>query len=199
MLGRLFGKTAAPEDLLVSRLPEIPVSISEAGSFVDGYEEDPSQSGLVKAKGSREGALAQYQLQWNRPRDKVYAQLSAEDPTPFVQWVRQLIVLLTDADAAARWFRAKSIVFNEYKGRTIEGFRYGQVEVVSGLDIGDEAALLTVPNDRGSLQFVDTYVILRCGRLFGSVSCSTFTPMNVESSLKDLAAAVASRMRAVAG
>ena len=66
----------------------------------------------------------------------------------FVAWVRQLIVLLTDAHAAARWLRDRSVKMRDYGGREIDGFRYQQVEVVALADLGDEAQMLIMPNER---------------------------------------------------
>lgn len=195
-LGRLFGRTEAPPDPLVERLPELVVPQSEAGAFVAGYQRDERQSRVITASPAerRQGAIAQYMLQWDRSMDAIRAQLAKQDATPFVQWVRQLVLAMVDATAAQRWFAARASGFKAYAGQEVGGFRYGEVQETAAPGIGDEALVLAAPNERHGVHYVDTYINLRCGRLFGSVSASTWGTLNVERDLRDLAVKLATRL-----
>jgi hypothetical protein len=171
--------------------------MSEGGSFVSGYVVDEKMTRLVKAgRGDKEGAIAQYALQWDRPEALIMSQMDAGDSTPFVQWVRQLIVLLATDEAARTWFDAKASRFRAYSGRTVDGFKYGDVHTVGTPDIGEQAELVIAPNSDGPIDLTDTYVHMRRGRLFASVSASAWGSLEPRSELQDLARALDARMRA---
>jgi hypothetical protein len=196
VLGRLFGRPSAPDDPLLATLSELPVPIGEAGPFVDGYSMNKAQSGLTRAGANTSGVIAQYVVQWSRPQEKVVAQLHAGDATPWIQWVRQLVVLLGTEDAARQWFDAKSSGFKAYSGHDVGGFKYGDVRTVETPDISEQAELMIAPNSGGTMPLVDTYVNTRRGRLFGSVSASCVGGLEPRTELKDLARELDSRMRA---
>jgi hypothetical protein len=200
ILGRLFGRPAPPEDPFLAKLADIIVPLSEASSFVAGYEPNSRMSGLTRAGGGRDrasGAIAQYTVQWDIPRATREEKFAAGLLTPFVDWVRQLVVVLRDTDAATRWFAAKAASFKAYEGRDIDGFRFGKVEIASIEDLAEEAALLTAPNEStfGGFHLVDTYINLRCGRLFGSISCSSHMDPDVQGDLRKLADLLLVRMK----
>jgi hypothetical protein len=199
ILSRLFGRPAPPEDPLVAKLADMIVPLSEAPSFVAGYEPNSRMSGLTRAGSGRDrasGAIAQYTVQWDLPRAARQAKFEADALTPFVDWVRQLVVVLRDRDATTRWFAAKAARFKGFEGRDIEGFRFGKVDISWIESLGDEAALLTAPNDsRLGFHLVDTYINLRRGRLFGCVSCSTHMDPDVQGDLRKLADLLLVRMK----
>jgi len=197
MFSRLFARTAAPDDPLVERLTDLPVPLSAAGTFVEGLEPDAQRSMLVRAGAAdrKSGAIAHYVLQWNRPMAVIQAQIDTGDTTPLLQWVRQLVVLLTDAEAAARWFAAKTSNFKQYEGREVEGFRYAQITLTSLRSIGDEADLMQAPNTESGNPFHDTFVNFRSGRLFGTVSASAiFGDPRIDKQVQALAEALARRV-----
>lgn len=199
ILSRLFGRPAPPEDPLVAKLADIIVPLSEAPSFVAGYEPNSRMSGLTRAGSGRDrasGAIAQYTVQWHLPSARVEAKFAA-GPTPFVDWVSQLVVVLRDRDAATSWFAAKGARLKGFEGRDIEGVRFGKVENASIEDLADEAALLIAPNFRTveDLQMVDTYINFRCGRLFGCISCSSHMDPDVQGDLRKLADMLLVRMK----
>lgn len=200
ILNRLFGRPAPPEDPLVAKLADMIVPLSEAPSFVAGYEHNSRRSGLTRAGGGRDrasGAIAQFTVQWDIPKARREAKFAAGPLTPFVDWVRQLVVVLRDKDSATRWFAAKGARFKGFEGRDIEGFRFGTVDIASIEDLADEAALLIAPNvsTLGGFHLVDTYINFRCGRLFGSISCSSHMDPDVQGDLRKLADLLLVRMK----
>jgi hypothetical protein len=196
IFARLIGRAAPPEDPLLARLTDLPVPQSAAGTFVERLERDEQRSTLVKAQGDdrKRGVIAQYALQWNQSMVVINAQIAAGDTRPLLQWVRQLLVLLTDAEAATRWFAAKAAGLKGYEGREVGGFRYGQITLASLPSIGNEANLMLAPNTERGNPFHDTYVNFRSGRLVGSVSASAiFGDPGIDAQLEALAAALARR------
>ena len=201
ILPRLGFGRKQPEDPLVRSLSEIPVPLGDAGPLVDGLVPDEARLVRVSSRGDRElGAIAEYRLQLLLPREVLAARLFAvaqtlgEERPPCVTWLRQLVVLLADAHAAARWFGDRGVKFRDYGGREIGGFRYQQIDVVPLAGLGDEAQMLIGPNDTRGLPFVDTYVNVRRGRFFGCVSVSTFKDLDVRDQLRELAGRLVTRM-----
>lgn len=176
MFSRLMGR--GPEDPLLARLSGLPVSQAAAGTFVQGFENETQQTKLTKAEGSdrKNGVVAQYVLQWNTRTavSKVQAQVAANDETPLLLWVSQLIVLMTDTEAAARWFAARTAEVKGYEDRRVRGFHYGKVTFATVASVGDEANLFLLPNTNGVLPVHDTQVNFRVGRLVGSAGASAF-------------------------
>lgn len=200
ILSRLFGRPAPPEDPLVAKLADMIVPLSEAPSFVAGYEPNSRMSGLTRAGSGRDrasGAIAQYTVQWRLPQGGTEAKFAAGALTPFVVWVGQLVVVLKDRDATTRWFAAKAASFKGFEGRDIEGFRFGKVDIASIEHLADEAALLIAPNVStiGGFHLVDTYINFRCGRLFGCISCSSHMDPDVQGDLRKLADLLLVRMK----
>lgn len=200
ILSRLFGRPAPPEDPLVARLADMIVPLSEAPVFVAGYEPNSRMSGLTRAGSRRDrasGAIAQYTVQWDIPPAGREAKFAAGLMTPFVDWVRQLVVVLRDGDAATRWFAAKAASFKAFEGRDVDGFRFGKVDIYSIDDLADEAALLIAPNVStfGGFHLVDIYINFRYGRLFGCISCSSHRDPDVKGDLRKLADLLLVRMK----
>lgn len=197
LFARLFARQAHADDPLLDRLPDLPVVQSAAGTFVQGFERDEQQSTLTKAEGDdrKSGAVAQYALQWNRPVAAIEARLAAGDTTPFLQWVRQLVVLLTDAESAAHWFGARTSDLKQFEGNDVGGFRYGHVTVASLPFLGDEANLILAPNENRGNPFHDTHVHFRSGRLIGTVSASAiFGDPRIQTELKGIAEGLARKI-----
>jgi hypothetical protein len=145
---------------------------------------------LTKAQGTdrKNGVVAQYSLQWNRPVAVIKAQLAASDETPLLQWVRQLIVLMTDAEAAARWFAARTADVKPYEDRRIGRSHYGKVTFAPVASVGDAANMFLLPNTDGVLPFHDTQVNFRVNRMVGSASASAiFNDPKIEPQLTALA------------
>lgn len=195
MFSRLMGRGA--EDPLLARLSGLPVPQAMAGRFVEGLEAETQQTKLTMAEGSdrKSGVVAQYGLQWNRPLAVIKAQMATGDETPLVQWVRQLIVLMTDAEAATRWFSARTTDVRRYEDRRVGRYHYGKVTFAPVAFIGDEANLFLMPNSDGILAFHDTQLNFRVGRLVGSASASAiFNDPKIEPQMTALAGAMARRV-----
>ena len=159
---------------MLPRLSDLPIPQAAAGTFVEGLEAEARQTKLTKAEGNdrKNGVVAQYVLQWNRPVAVIKAQLATDDQTPLVQWVRQLVVLMTDAEVAARWFAARSADVKGYEDHRVGRYHYGKVTFAPVTSVGDEASLFLLPNTDGVLPFHDTQVNFRVNRLIGAVSAS---------------------------
>jgi hypothetical protein len=201
-LGSLLSPGARPEDPLIGRLSEMPVPLSEAGSLVDGLEHEESMSGLTTklSRGDRElGGLAQYQLRFSLPSETGAALVLEGKPS--LQWVTQVVVLLSDADAAARWLTTKTRRFEDWEGREVDGFLYREIDLDHTLTgLGDEAEVVVAHNESEGIprfQFVDTYVNFRRGRLFAGVAGSTHKELDIRSQLTELAGAFLSRMELI--
>jgi hypothetical protein len=195
MFSRLFGR--GPEDPLLARLSDLPVPQAAAGTFVEGFESETQQTKLTKAEGAdrKNGVVAQYALQWNLPVAVFNAQVAANDETPLLQWVRQLVVLMTDAEAAARWFAVKTAEVKGYEDRRVGRSHYGKVTFAPVVSVGDEANLFLLPNTDGVLPFHDTQVNFRVGRLVGSASASAiFNDPKIEPQMTALAELLARRI-----
>jgi len=197
---RLLRSTPVAADPLLEQLASMPVPLADAGSFVAGFERDETQSQVSPASPAerKAGAVAQLTVQWNIPAAALDAHFEVENATPFLQWVRQLVLILTDAEAAARWFAEGSSRFRKYEGREVSGFRYGKILVSPLADVADQAEVLTGANERRGTRFVDTYVIVRSGRIFGTVSASTFGELDVRNELEDLSRKLVARIRTAA-
>ena len=101
----------------MSVLSTIPVPLAEAGPLVEGFVRNDGQSGLARVRGSNDrdlSAIAQYEIQLDIPEAMMAKRL--DEDRAFVAWVRQLVVLLTDAHAAARWLGDRSVKFRDYCG-----------------------------------------------------------------------------------
>jgi hypothetical protein len=186
-LASRFSAVAPPEDPLIERLSEMPVPLGEAGSLVEGMEQDERFTGLsVKlSRGDRElGGLAEYELRFCLSMEGIEA--LGDEERPVLQWVTQAVLLLRDADATARWFTTKTRRFEDWVGRDINGFFYRGifVDTVSGL--GDEANVVVAYNQSERIPFVDMYLNFRWDRLFAGVGASTQLP---EMGWKDYARA----------
>jgi hypothetical protein len=177
----------------------MPVPLFEAGSFVAGLEEDESKSGLTTkaSRGDRElGGIAQYELRFHLPSKAVEA-LGEEEP--FLVWVSQVVVLLNDANAAARWLTTKTRRFEDLEGHEMGGFLYRKVDVdTRPTGLGDEASVAVAHSEtpEGALN-VDTYINFRSGRLHGGVGASTYKELEVRPQLRELAGAFRSRMETI--
>jgi hypothetical protein len=199
-LGSLLSPAARLEDPLIGRLSEMPVPLFEAGSFVAGLEKNETMSGLTTktSRGDRElGGIAQYQLRFSLPPKAMEAVIQAfGEEEPCLIWVAQVVVLLSDADAAARWFMTKTRRFEDLEGRQDEGFVYRKVDVdITLTGLGEEAAVAVAHADTpGGAPNVDTYINFRTGRLFGGVAASTYKELEVQPQLRELADAFLSRM-----
>jgi hypothetical protein len=116
--------------------------------------------------------------------------------------VTQTIVLLTDPDAAARWFKTKLRTFEGYEGREVDGFLYRSVVTDPLVAFADEAAVVVAQTEAQQLDFleepglpfVDTHANFRRGRLFAGVGASTYKELDVRAPLTELAKALLSRI-----
>lgn len=177
----------------------MPVPILEAGHLLEGLELDDDHSGLeyTRSRGDRElGGIAQYELRATRNLAETMTELG-EDPPPFLQWVTQVIVLLTDGGAAARWFEAKLGRFESYEGNEVDGFFYRQVVAEPIPAFGDEAAVTVAHTEIDGISFVDTHIAVRRGRLLGFVSASTYKDFEIGGELLELARRLLPRMEAL--
>jgi hypothetical protein len=170
----------------------MPVPLFEAGSFVDGLREDERMSGLapVTSPGDRElGAIAQYELRFS---------LSGEEQ-PVLVWATQVVDLLTDTDAAARWLMTKTRRFEDFEGQEVDGFLYRNVHVdITLTGLGEEAVLAVARTETpAGTPTVDTYINFRTGRLFGGVAASTYKELEIRPQLMELAHAFLSRMETI--
>src|SRR2546426_6391483 len=122
ILESLFRHASAPEDPLLSKLAGIPRPLSAMGAFVDA---PPSSSRLIKPEGRDPalGTLGEYLAEWDRPKlDAGWSQSQVPSLTKEsfrsrwaglghwygCMWLRQLVVLFVNNEAATRWFAAKS-------------------------------------------------------------------------------------------
>jgi hypothetical protein len=178
----------------------MPVPLVEAGSFVAGLEEDERMSGLITkiSEGDRElGGIAQFGLRFSLPDD---AAAALGDEQPVLSWVDQVVVLLGDADAAARWFMTRTRRFEDFEGHDVDDFRYRNVDVdITVAGLGEEAAVVVADTETKYVgaPFRDTYIIFRTGRLFASVGASTYKELEVQPQLRELADAFLSRMESI--
>jgi hypothetical protein len=177
----------------------MPVPLFEAGSFVDGLREDERMSGLVSATspGDRElGAIAQYELRFSLSGE---APRAGGEEQPVLVRVTQVVDLLTDADAAARWLMTKTRRFEDFEGQEVDGFLYRNVHIdITLTGLGEEAVLAVAHTETSAgTPTVDTYINFRTGRLFGGVAASTYKELEVRPQLVELAHALLSRMETV--
>jgi hypothetical protein len=178
----------------------MPVPLVEAGSFLAGLEEDEKMSGLTPAmsQGDLElGGIAQFGLHFSLPDD---AAAALGDEQPVLSWVAQVVVLLCDGDAAARWFMMKTRRFEDFEGQDVDDFAYRNVDVdITVTGLGEEAAVVVADTETKYLgtPFRDTYIIFRTGRLFASVGASTYKELEVRPQLRELADAFLSRMETI--
>jgi hypothetical protein len=177
----------------------MPVPLFEAGSFVDGLREDERMSGLAPATspGDRElGAIAQYELRFSLSGE---APRAGGEERPVLVWVTQVVDLLTDADAAARWLMTKTRRFEDFEGQKVDGFLYRNVHVdITLTGLGEEAVLAVAHTETpAGTPTVDTYINFRTGRLFGGVAASTYKELEVRPQLRELAGALLSRMESI--
>jgi hypothetical protein len=209
-LGGLFSRDARLKDPLVGRLPEMPVPLFEAGWFVAGLEEwgafVADEEGVklyswtpVRSRGDRElGGIAQYELRFSFPHGAVAA--LDEDQLSRLTEVTQVVVLLSDADAAARWLMTKTRRLEDLEGQEVDGHLYGKVDVdITLTGLGDEAAVVVAHTEvgRAGTPSCETYINFRAGRLFGSVGASTYKELEVRPQLRELAEAFLSRMESI--
>jgi len=206
---------------LIGRLPEMPVPLFEADSFVAGLEEAGSfvagvrewgafvagQEGEgretswkpVTSRGDRElGAIAQYELRFDFPLE-AYAPLDVEQVSHMTQ-VTQAVVFLSDADAAARWLMTQTRRLEDFEGSEVGGYLYRKVYVdITLTGLGEEAAVVVTQREgkETGTPSRDTSINFRTGRLFGSVGASTREELEVLPPLKELAEAFLSRMESV--
>jgi hypothetical protein len=208
---------------LIGRLPEMPVPLFEADSFVAGLEEAGSfVAGLrewgtfvagqegegrqtswkpATSRGDRElGAIAQYELRFDFPLE-AYAPLDEEQVSRMTD-VTQVVVFLSDADAAARWLMTQTRRLEDFEGREVGGYLYRKVYVdITLAGLGEEAAVVVTHREgkeAGTLsRVVDTSINFRTGRLFGSVGASTREELEVLPPLREMAEAFLSRMESV--
>jgi hypothetical protein len=186
-LANRFSAAAPPEDPLIERLSEMPVPLAEVGSLVEGMEQDESSSGLAltSSRGDRKlGGIAQYELRFQVSSEGIEA--LGDEVGPMLQWVTQAVVLLSDPEAAARWFTTKTQRFEDRRGRDVDGFFYRGIFVDTLSGLGEEANVVVAYNQSGPLPFVDMYVNFRWDRLFAGVGSSTVLP---EMSWKEYARA----------
>jgi hypothetical protein len=177
----------------------MPVPLFEAGSFVDGLKEDERMSGLAAATspGDRElGAIAQYELRFCLSGE---APRAGGEEQPVLVWVTQVVGLLTDADAAARWLMTKTRRFEDFEGQEVDGFLYRNVHVdITLTGLGKEAVLAVAHTETpAGTPTVDTYINFRTGRLFGGVAASTYRELEVRPQLRELAGALLFRMETI--
>ena len=198
LLSRLGLGKRDPDDPLMRLLPQMPVPLSDAGPLAKGLAEDQTQTALerVRSRDDRElGGIAQYLLQLSVPRDGLAQRLAADQPCVWL--LRQLVVLVVDEHAAARWLADRAVRFRDRSGREVDGAAYQQVEAIPLDGPGDEAQMLVAPNNKMGVQFVDTFLLLRRGRVFGSVDASTFKELDVRELVGELAGQLVSRIDAL--
>jgi hypothetical protein len=202
-LGGLLGRRSQRDDPLARRLADVPVPLDQIGRLADGLEVSEKLSGLsqVTTRGDRElGGLFEYELRAVFPNER-FADLVATtegDPPPTIAWVVESVILLVDAEAAARWFATKVQRLADYEGRVVEGILYTDVSVEPLTGIGDQVAVIVARTDPGEdMLFVDTYVVFRTGRILGGVAASTFKELDVRGDLLDLARRLLARIDAV--
>jgi hypothetical protein len=162
--------------------------------------EDANSSGLTQKPSPRDrelGAIAQYELRASLDLAEAARKYGHSEPAALLQWVSQVVVLLTDKDAAARWFATKSQSYKAFEGREVGGFLYRKVDFYPLSDLGNEAAVVVSHNEIEETQFVDTYVNVRIGRLFGGVGASTYKELEVRGDLVELARRLVARMEAL--
>jgi hypothetical protein len=178
----------------------MPVPFLEVGSFVDGLREDNRMSGLAPAtsRGDRElGAIAECGLRFAFPLEAVP---DLPDDEPALADVTQLVVLLSDSNAAARWFMTQTRHFEDLEGQNDGETFYREVDVdITLTGLGEEAAVVVARTEVGptSTPFCETYINFRTGRLFASVGASTYKELEVQPQLRELAGALLSRMETV--
>jgi hypothetical protein len=173
--------------LLIGRLSEMPVPFFEGGSFVDGLREDERMSGLapVTSRGDRElGAIAQCGLRFAFPLEGVP---DPPEEEPALADVTQVVVLLSDTDAAARWFMTQTCRFEDLEGQEVGETLYRRVDVeITLTGLGEEAAVVVAHTESADTPFCETYINFRTGRLFGSVGASTYKELEVPPQLRKL-------------
>jgi hypothetical protein len=177
----------------------MPVPLIGAGSFVEGLREDERMSGLAPATSpdDRElGAVAQCELRFSLSGEALRA---VGEEQPVLVWVSQVVDLLTDADAAARWLMTKTRRFEDFEGQEVDGFLYRNVHVdITLTGLGEEAVLAVAHTETpAGTPTVDTYINFRTGRLFGGVAASTYKELEVRPQLVELAHAFLSRMETI--
>jgi hypothetical protein len=197
-LGSLRSRDARLKDPLIGRLSEMPVPFFEGGSFVDGLREDERMSGLapVTSRGDRElGAIAQCGLRFAFPLEGV-PDLPEEEPA--LADVTQVVVLLSDTDAAARWFMTQTRRFEDLEGQEVGETLYRRVDVeITLTGLGEEATDVVAHTESADTPFCETYINFRTGRLFGSVGASTYKELEVRPQLRKLADRFLSRMESI--
>jgi hypothetical protein len=206
---------------LIGRLPEMPIplfdagsflaGLEEAGSFVDGLEEsggfvagqEDEKRAIswkpVTSRGDRHlGGVAQYELGFSLPLEG-YAALDEAQLSQLTE-VTQVVVLLRDADAAARWFMTKTRRLEDFEGQEVDGYLYRKVDVdITLTGLGEEAAVVVAHTEGkySGTPSCDTYINFRTGRFFGSVGASTGKELEVRPQLRELAEAFLSRMESI--
>jgi len=198
----------APGDPLLGRLETVPLVRSDVGPLVDDFVVEEGQTGLARVTSGGDiglGGIGQYQLQLSRSRAwlaEFVARgraegLSPDAIPPSLQWLRQLVVLLKDEASAARWLADRSARLSAYADHEVGGFRYGHIEVSALGGLGDEAQYLRAPNADGPVAYVDSFVILRRGRIFVSLSTSTINDLDMRAALVELASRLVTRVDAL--
>jgi len=175
--------------------------LKEWGAFVAGQEGEGRQPSWkpVTSRGDRElGAIAQYELHFDFPLE-AYAPLDEEQVSHMTE-VTQVVVLLSDADAAARWLMTKTRRLEDFEGREVGGYLYRKVYVdITLTGLGEEAAVVVTHREgkETGTPSCDTSINFRTGRLFGSVGASTREELEVLPQLRELAEAFLSRMESI--
>jgi hypothetical protein len=185
--------------------------LEEAGSFVDGlkevgafvagqeHEQKATSWKPVTSRGDRElGGVAQYELGFSFPLE-AYAALDEDQQSQMTE-VRQVVVLLRDADAAARWFMTKTRRLEDFEGQEVDGYLYRRVDVdITLTGLGEEAAVVVAHTEGkySGTPSCDTHINFRTGRLFGSVGASAGKELEVLPPLRELAEAFLSRIESI--